>query len=98
MGRPPDSLFRAYVTRVGFQLTLTRPQMVLLATLEQSGWYAATQVAQTWFTTSGALIRKGLIEHNPSQGHPWRLTPAGVHVVGLMREAGLLAELTGASA
>lgn len=81
-----NDLLREYVTRTKFQLSLTGLQItaLVLYDLHDIDDIPARHIANLLNPTS-ALRRKGLI----STGGGIRLTEAGKHTVGLLRESGI---------
>lgn len=91
--------FSAYTTSTAFSLQISKYQCALLCAIEDGTW-------STWWTTGPrnhfygmflALDRRGLVERNEEHysdprwtGWRYRLTPAGKHVLALLRLAGLV--------
>lgn len=97
--------FRSCMTRVTFNLTLTRAMLEFLcATSRDVMWdrraFGGLLYPDNWMTTSHALMRRGLIERLPPQpikdrDHlplPWKLTPAGEAVVQMLKVGGMYLE------
>lgn len=97
-----QNAFTSYTTGTAFSIGLSHDQVSLMA-------YVGAGKYDQWSSRSGhhtfipcvhALIRRGLVEHNPvmKAGLPknvkakwvYRLTPAGKHVLELLKLAGLV--------
>lgn len=100
--------FRSCMTRVTFNLTLTRPMLEFLcATSEDVHWdrraFGGLTYPDNWIATEHALMRRGLVERKPPQAiekhigdrvsfWPWKLTPVGEAVVQMLKVGGLFLE------
>jgi hypothetical protein len=98
--------FRSQMTRVTFQLMLTRAMLEFLcATSSDVHWdrrsFGHLGYSDNWMATERALTKRGLIKRKPptpvkreSNGlpPPWELTPVGVAVVEMLKIGGLYIE------
>lgn len=100
-----QNTFTKYATGTAFNISLSPDQASLLAHIA-TGWdgsrWANHSGRDSFFTTFRALKRRGLAEHNPAAEfvgvrHPgvklkwvYRLTPAGHHVLALLRLSGVV--------
>lgn len=95
--------FRSNCTRVRFVINLTRPMLEFLcAASDDVYWdrraYGGLTFPDNWYSTEHALVKRGLIERKPPQlvkgysAPPWRLTPAGVALVELLKIGGIYIE------
>ena len=97
--------FRGCMTRVMFELKLTRAMLELLcATADNAHWdrraFGGLNYPDNWISTERALTKRGLIYRTPPRpvrkdGHieiPWALTPVGVSVVEMLKVGGLFIE------
>lgn len=95
--------FTRYTTGFAFQLSLSRDQASLLEAISlapkgfPADWVGASGRG-TFVPCVKALDRRGLIEHNPAHAlnergvtikWHYRLTPAGQHVLELLRLSGV---------
>ncbi|UJW87919.1 PadR family transcriptional regulator [Devosia sp. SL43] len=99
--------FTQYTTGFAFNLSLSRDQASLLEAIgggEWEGWASHTGRG-SFIPTIKALQRRGLAEHNPAvhaENRPanstpkwfYRLTPAGQHVLELLRLTGVAQRVT----
>lgn len=84
----PNPQLHEYVTRVGFQLSLTRPQILFLAIAANPDLYRPLRpLLASYVSTGRALAAKGLVLYGQPGGP--QLTTAGQLVVGLLKEAGI---------
>lgn len=94
--------FTRYSTGFAFNLTLSRDQANLLEAIGFNAWEGWTGFSGrgNFIPVVKALIRRGLVEHNPiihaanrpANSRPkwfYRLTPAGQHVLALLRLSGV---------
>lgn len=91
--------FQSNVTRVRFEINLTRPMMEMLcACADDVMWdrakFGGITFPDNWIATEFALTKRGLLERKPPRPvgdntPPFRLTPAGVALVELMKVGGL---------
>jgi hypothetical protein len=92
--------FRSQMTRVTFNLTLTRAMLEFLcAASENVQWdrraFGHLGYADNWIATERALTKRGLIQRKPPQKvesgmpPPWELTPVGVATVEMLKVGGL---------
>lgn len=100
--------FASATTGIAFSLQLSANMAALLPAIESGSFYDWTghDGRRLFHPTFGALQRRGLAEHNPAWRAPncdsetllarkewsYRLTPAGEHVLALLRLAGVVAE------
>lgn len=106
--------FTRYTTGFAFSLTLSRDQASLLEAIgvdadeAYRNWTSATG-RNDFIRTFHALRRRGLAEHNPAMlaanlpphAKPkwvYRLTPAGEHVLALLRLSGVASAAAGEEA
>jgi len=97
--------FKSQMTRVSFQLALSRPMLEFLcACADDVYWdrraFGSLHYPDNWFATEHALIKRGLIERKPPHlvkqktfgKPPWELTPAGIVLIELLKIGGLYIE------
>jgi hypothetical protein len=97
--------FKSQMTRVSFSLSLTRPMLEFLcASADNVRWdrraFGNLHYPDNWFATEHALMKRGLIERKPPHlvenkkfsEPPWRLTPAGLALIELLKIGGLYIE------
>ena len=107
MAETPNVALRAHVTRVGFDLSLGKTHVAALVMLAEaiaarSNVDSRHPMLRVWITATHGLKDRGLIEHeyrtdargNAKKGlhHHYRITRAGRHVIGLLKEAGIYQE------
>ncbi|MDR7035235.1 hypothetical protein [Mesorhizobium sp. BE184] len=85
--------FQNYTTSVAFSVQLSNVQVRALDAISSNTWLGNFHM---FFSTAGALQRRGLVEFNArySPERPWRyrLTPAGELVLSLVQMSGALGE------
>lgn len=91
--------FRSNVTRVRFEINLTRPMMEMLcACADDVQWdrakFGGILFPDNWIATEFALTKRGLLERKPPRPvgdntPPFTLTPAGMAMVELMKVGGI---------
>lgn len=95
--------FKGCMTRVSFELKLTRAMLEMLCALsDEVAWdrraYGGLHYPDNFMATNHALTRRGLIERREPQKvrdgmpPPWKLTPAGVAAIEMLRVGGLFIE------
>lgn len=94
--------FKSNLTRVSFDLKLTRQMLEFLcASSDGVHWdrraFGNLHEPDNWFATEKALIKRGLLERIPRGEQkrdliPWRVTPAGAALVELLKVGGLFIE------
>lgn len=95
-----NEALRDHVTRVGFDLTITKTQIEVFRILADSHRGVEFDHRYSWFVTGvGGLRTRGLVTHvqhkrGESQRRPiheyFPFTPAGELVLELLREAGII--------
>lgn len=103
--------FAAYTTGVAFHVSLSHDQASLIAhmgTGQKATDWVSRSGRNTFVPTVKGLIKRGLVEHNLVAANPsllvygarvkwhYRLTPAGQHVLALLKLCGLASVGVGA--
>ena len=104
--------FRSQMTRVTFNLMLTRPMLEFLcAASDDVHWdrtaFGHLGYSDNWIATERALTKRGLIIRKPPQNvkktgdnrlpPPWEVTPVGRAVVEMLKVGGLYIEAQAAA-
>ena len=97
--------FRSHMTKVSFNITLTRAMMEMICSVaDDVHWdrwrYGGLVYPNNFLATEHALEARGLIIRKPrivgtepKEGEiPWKLTPAGVAMIELMKVGGIFIE------
>lgn len=111
MNRPDwQDAFRSQMTRVTFNLMLTRPMLEFLcAAAEDVHWdrqaFGHLGYSDNWMATERALTKRGLVVRGKPRKvnqdgrlpPPWELTPVGAAVVEMLKVGGLYIEAQAAA-
>lgn len=102
MAEPWKDAFKSCMTRVMFELKLSRAMLELLCAVSLDvSWdrraFGGMLYPDNWLATERALSKRGLIVRKPPRevreaGPPWSLTPVGEAVVQMLKVGGLYVE------